>query len=459
MNPTVDPASNALAPLRPICFMIMPYGKKPTQSESGVAIIDYDALWDKALFPLIDQDLNYYPVRADQDLGAMIIKEMIERLALADLVIADVSTPNANVYYEIGVRHAARETGCVMISADWSKQLFDISQMRQVRYPLPEGTITDETAAAVREKLKGILPLVTGISPVFDSLPGFPSKMDISRTTSFRGQVEELSRFSTEVRKIRLLQDTKERSAQSKQLIEKYKKAAYTLPGVALEIIYLLRDNADWAETLVFLESLPDTFQSLPVVKEQTCLVKSKNGSHIEAIAALKELIATSGDSSERRGLIGGRYKKLFNSTKDNPSQKSNYLDQAIAEYTKGMMLDLNDYFPSCNLPRLLRTRNEFDDGKQAQVAAIIALAACERKRAIDPSDEWLLPTLLGLAFDAGDINTAQNLYKEMRDTGVQPFKLETTVPDLETAISLIKDETISSQLTTILLRIKALVQ
>ena len=48
------------------------------------------------------RELGYDPVRADPDLGAAIIKEMIERLAISDLVIADVSTPNGNVYYEFG---------------------------------------------------------------------------------------------------------------------------------------------------------------------------------------------------------------------------------------------------------------------------------------------------------------------------------------------------------------------
>jgi hypothetical protein len=33
---------------------------------------------------------------------------MIERLAISDLVLADVSIPNGNAYYEVGIRHAAQ---------------------------------------------------------------------------------------------------------------------------------------------------------------------------------------------------------------------------------------------------------------------------------------------------------------------------------------------------------------
>ena len=135
---------------RPICFMIMPYGTKPALKPAGAAgpdQIDFNRLWTAAFEPAI-RDLGYDPVRADQDLGAAIIKEMIERLAISDLVVADVTTPNGNVYYEIGVRHAAKETHCVMIAADWTRPLFDIDQMRQVRYPLPTESVDDATAAA-----------------------------------------------------------------------------------------------------------------------------------------------------------------------------------------------------------------------------------------------------------------------------------------------------------------------
>ena len=55
---------------------------------------------------------------------------MVERLAYADLVVADMSIPNGNVYYEVGIRHACRDRGCVIIAADWSSQLFDVDQMQ-----------------------------------------------------------------------------------------------------------------------------------------------------------------------------------------------------------------------------------------------------------------------------------------------------------------------------------------
>src|SRR6476469_2296530 len=111
---------------RPVCFMVMPFGvKDPRATAPAPARVNFDVLWEKALRPGLD-GLGYQPVRADQDLGALIIAEMLERLYFSDLVIADVTIPNGNVYYELGIRHAARDKGCVMVGADWAEPLFDV---------------------------------------------------------------------------------------------------------------------------------------------------------------------------------------------------------------------------------------------------------------------------------------------------------------------------------------------
>ena len=56
---------------------------------------------------------------------------------------------------------------------------------------------------------------------------------------------------------------------------------------------------------------LPEEIRQLTVVKERRALAQSKVGDHLPAIGELQALIELSGDSSERQGLLGGRYKKL----------------------------------------------------------------------------------------------------------------------------------------------------
>src|SRR5215468_8014081 len=190
---------------KPLCFKIMPYGRKETQAEAGKgpAEIDFNSLWDRGYVPVI-KALGYEPVRADQDTGALIISEMLERLYFADLVLADMTIPNGNVYYEVGIRHAAKKSGCVLLAADWSKQLFDVVQMRTIRYPLPEGNITEATAAAMQAAIKNeIKSLAVGLSPMHQSIPGYPTNVDPRKATTMGDQLAELAAFQTKVRAVR----------------------------------------------------------------------------------------------------------------------------------------------------------------------------------------------------------------------------------------------------------------
>src|SRR4051812_33658465 len=188
-----------------IAFVVMPFSRKATgRTEQGVpSEIDFDALWERVHEPVLEQ-LGYRAVRADRDIGALIIVEMIQRLAIADLVVADITLSNANVYYEVGVRHAAKKQGCVLVSADWSRTPFDLDQMRQLRFPLVDGDVGEEAAKLARDALAaGMQELVDGVSPVFEAVPGFPSASD-ERVTAFRDTIEQLAQFDAEVRAIRV---------------------------------------------------------------------------------------------------------------------------------------------------------------------------------------------------------------------------------------------------------------
>ena len=61
-----------MTPPRPVCFMVMPYGTKKTGAPTGqgLAEIDFDALWDRALRPAIEK-LGYEP----DFIGRVIIRQ------------------------------------------------------------------------------------------------------------------------------------------------------------------------------------------------------------------------------------------------------------------------------------------------------------------------------------------------------------------------------------------------
>lgn len=432
--------------------MIMPYGTKSTSAAVGSEApdkVNFDRLWEAALRPAISS-AGYEPVRANEDVGALIVTEMIERLAMSDLVLADVSIPNGNVYYELGIRHAAQRRGCMVTAAAWSKPLFDIDQMRQIRYPLPAQTISDEVAASVRQIVQSAIPVMSsGDSPFYQVFPKYPA-LDAARSTAFRKSLAELSQFQSEVIAARSAEGGECR-ARALQLREKYYSGGPVQKAVALELLFTLRDCTDWATTEQFIESLPAEIRDLPVVKEQRALVRSKAGDDDVAIGALRELIANYGDTAERRGLLGGRYKQKWIRNGNAVD-----LDRAIREYEAGMKLDLNNYYPSSNLARLYRTRKRKGDEDKARVSAAVALTACERAKLRNSEDEWLNPALLAAAFDAGDVDKAQELAEAIAAEGAAAWKLQTTVADCRLAAELF-DEPRRTELLSVAAQLAAL--
>lgn len=423
--------------LRPICFMVMPFGIKETHSGGAPSKVNFDRLWELLFRPLIER-LGYEPVRADVDLGASIIRDMIERLALSDLVLADVTIPNANVFYEVGIRHAACESGCVLVAATWAKAPFDTQSMRHEPFALAG---TDMTEAEARDNLERLEPrvrkLATSTSPCYE-MEGFP-RLPIGRANAFREWLRAMNDFNAEVTAVRLEIDLETRRSRAKALLAKQTEQGRLLPlTVAYELVKLARDSMDWKDVVELITQLPEPMRRMPIFVEQKALATSKAGDHEEAIAALLELIEHSGGSDERWGLIGGRNKKLFRQARKEAKSgaAAEYLNRAIESYEKGRLCDLNAYYSASNLPLLLCLRNEPGDAELASRIAVTVVASCERAIELNIADEWVYPTLLTVAFQGGDLDKARQLLPRVRRNPTQ-WKLESVLADLDDAVSL----------------------
>lgn len=453
--------------LRPICFMVMPFRRKKVEDPKGPGAppeLNCDALWDKAFRPAIEQ-LGYLAIRADNDTGSVIVKDMLERLAFADLVLADVSLPNGNVYYEVGLRHVARNTACVLLAATWSRQLFDIEQFRTVRYPLTSGDVMDAEADIIRALLVTTVPkLKDARTPYYEFVTG--SEAELKQKGVFREFAEQLSAFQAKAREARLLTQRERRKERVLALQGEFAGSSLQIADVAIELLCLTRDELGWKETVAFIGSLPDATRTLPFVREQYLLALANEGKPEEAIARLEELIEHHGDSPERQGLIGGRYKRLWREArrdregKQMPKrsiQEERYLERAIEHYTRGMELDYNQYYCSCNLPQLLRARAAPGDAERARIIDHFVVAACRRALSRGEGDEWLRPTLLGAAFRAGDAGEAEKLAKQIALEGAAPWKLDTTLSDLADSVRCTEEEEARRRLEAVYDRLKAL--
>jgi len=438
--------------------MVMPFRTKRVEEprpDGAPVEIDFDRLWELAYRPAIEA-MGYLAMRADADPNMAIVQAMLERIAFADLVLADVTLGNGNCYYEIGVRHVAQKKRCVLVAPAWTRPLFDIAQFTSVRFPLTDGKITAVEADMIRALLQKAVPGLAESRTPYWALIG-PAVEDQGRQSAFRDFAERLSEFQATLGACRIEPDPVLQEQNLRALIASLGPATLGIAEVAVELVTTVRDVLGWGETVTLIESLPPSTHEMPWMREQHALAVAKSGDkqpgtggvQTTAIASLQQLIKELGETPERLGLIAGRYKRLWSAAKkareatslNEPSVlERQHLSRAIEFYERGMLRDYNEYFCSCNLPALLRERADEGDVERAAVIEHFIIAACERARALGTADEFLKPTLLGAAFRAGDLATATSITRDIERDGPSDWQLEATLADLQVAVNQIGD-------------------
>jgi len=141
-------------------FIIRPFGTKEG--------IDFNRVESELINPVLDRLGITGRTTGDMVAAGSIRADMFERLLLADLVIADISIHNANVYYELGIRHAMRDRMTVLIRADAAEVPFDLKTDRYLLYDRDSPAKAESELQAAIEQTDAIQRTD---SPVFMLLP------------------------------------------------------------------------------------------------------------------------------------------------------------------------------------------------------------------------------------------------------------------------------------------------
>ena len=108
------------------CFVIAPIGPEgsPIRTRS-------DQILNHVIRPVVEER-GYRAVRGDEiSSSGLITSQVIKRIIGDDLVVADLTDHNANVFYELAVRHAVGRPFVQLL--DKSQQLpFDVQDMRAI---------------------------------------------------------------------------------------------------------------------------------------------------------------------------------------------------------------------------------------------------------------------------------------------------------------------------------------
>ena len=107
----------------------MPFGKLGTEEHKR-----NKKIYNLMIKPVVES-CGYESIRSDElQYPGNITKDIIELLQKADLVVADLSGRNANVFYELGVRHTLFRFGTIPIIHENEEPPFDLFNYHVIFY-------------------------------------------------------------------------------------------------------------------------------------------------------------------------------------------------------------------------------------------------------------------------------------------------------------------------------------
>nr|AUN36947.1 hypothetical protein [uncultured bacterium] len=409
----------------------MPFGKKPDAMGS---IIDFDAVYKELIAPAIEE-AGLEALRADEEVaGGIIHKPMFERLILCEYAVADLTTANANVFYELGLRHAIRPWSTVLLFAEGGRLPFDVGLLRAMPYQLtPEGvpanakdikpTLVNRLAEA--HKAAQDMPLTD--SPVFQLIEGFPEpNIAHIKTDVFHDRVQ----YSAEIKA--KLAVARGQGVDALRDLEKELGDINDLEsGVSVDLFLAYRDKKAWQDMIDLAKKMPRPLAATVMVQEQLAFALNRLGRSEEAEKTLKELLERRGPSSETLGLLGRVYKDRWeNAVKQNDKFLARgEMNKAIDAYLRGFEADWRDAFPGINAVTLMEIKDPPDPRRTAIIPVVTY--AVERRIASGKPDYWDHATLLELAVLAKDEQKASDALSDSLASVRAGWEAETTARNL----------------------------
>jgi len=423
---------------RALCFVDMPFGQK-SDLKSGV-VVDFDQIYNEAIKPAIE-GCGLEALRGDQErTGGIIHGAMFARLLLSEFVVADLTLANANVFYELGIRHAAKPFTTVPILANVSTLPFDVALVRAVTYQLENGKLTETSAQQLQTELtKRLRAAIDGVatndSPLFQLIPKFPGiDLPDEVTETFKERLRYVEEFRGML-STACSQSTPQAKRDALLKIQRDLGDLKVVPrSVLLELMSSFRDAEAFEDLIALYNGFPDNLKDYVVAKQQFALAlnrRNQPGDRTKALKILDELLKNRGADSETLGIKGRIHKDIYKEAAQAKKITAiAALDDAISAYTKGFEADPRDYYPGVNAINLL-----IQKGAEAlkEVERLLPLVnfAVARRGGASSSDYWDLATVLELACIGDDWMTANRVLPKAILAATHSFKTATTIGNL----------------------------
>src|SRR5262245_14125603 len=289
-------------------------------------------------------------------------EDMFRELVAVDLVIADLSIHNANVFYELGIRHGLRPNATFLLRANASKFPFDL---QTDRYLLYNEKSPEDALAALTAALEATISSARVDSPVYQLLPNlrppdraalrpvpreFREAVDCAWQAALRGDLRLLAHeardFPWNVEGLRTVGRAQFDLSAIKGAVETFEWLRELRPDDVEANQRLATLYQRWAKQ----EQNPAEYLAKSNVAIQRVIESPLPSSHDMAEAyALKARNVKTRWLARIRGKAGTEAQV--------EALRAPELEEALENYNSGFLNELNHFYPGVNALSMLRMR------------------------------------------------------------------------------------------------------
>ena len=156
---------------KPRAFVIMPFDE------------EFDSVYDRFIKPVFEE-VGFSVARADNiESQQNILRDIIERINNSNIIVADLTTINPNVFYEFGLAHAFKKP-VIIITQSIDEVPFDLRSQRLLEYSVHFAEIDNAIDKLKRYALGAFKGTLQFGSPVTDFLPDVVGSNQADNTAS-----------------------------------------------------------------------------------------------------------------------------------------------------------------------------------------------------------------------------------------------------------------------------------
>ena len=330
-------------------FVIRPFNTKDDRSGKK---IDFEAIHNTLIQPALDACKIQGHTTGEIIEAGNIREDMFQLIIEADLVICDITIHNANVFYELGIRHSLRKKRTIMIKGTGAgdSTIFDIQTDRYFSYEV------EKPGDKLQDLIKTINATLNSEretdSPIFQLLPTLPEVDPAHVQVLPNGYREEVERafaskskgwlrlLSEEVRGLRFQWQGLKPVAYYQWKLKDYEAARESYELV--RDVYPNDVDANLALSNIYERLYRQTKKVVELTKSDQAIervLSSKDTSDIDRVEAL----ALKGRNYKTR------WRREFESMKDQKKRRKNAMNRSLLNsfqaYFNAFSDDLNHFW------------------------------------------------------------------------------------------------------------------